>query len=191
MQIMDPSIECCRLIVITGPSGVGKGTLVKRLLERHQEIWLSVSATTREPREGEIDGEHYFFIGREKFQALVKRDGFVEWAEFAGNFYGTPTKQIKQKLLNGSTVLLEIELEGARQVRKTFSDAFQIFIAPPSIEELEKRIRGRATDSEDSIQKRLLRAKEELKAINEFDAVIVNNDLDIALEQIERIIISF
>jgi len=191
MQSMDPSSLGCRLIVITGPSGVGKGTLVKRLLECHQEIWLSISATTREPREGEIDGKHYFFVSREQFNELVKSDGFVEWAEFAGNFYGTPTKPIQQKLLTGSSVLLEIELEGARQVSETFPDALRIFIAPPNFAELEKRIRGRATDTEEAIQRRLLRAKEELDAVNEFDAFIVNDDLDTALEAIELKLSSF
>ena len=160
MQIMDPLSLDGRLIVVTGPSGVGKGTLVKKLLGSHKQIWLSVSATTRKPREGEIDGKDYFFIAREKFRELVNCDGFIEWAEFAGNFYGTPKKQIQQKLVVGTPVLLEIELEGARQVRKTFSDAVQIFIAPPNFVELEKRIRGRASDTENAIQRRLFRAKE-------------------------------
>ncbi|WP_320667262.1 guanylate kinase [Prochlorococcus sp. MIT 1307] len=182
---MHPSPLIGRLIVITGPSGVGKGTLVKRLLSRHREIWLSVSATTRMPRQGEIEGQHYFFIRRDRFKELVDEVGFLEWAEFAGNCYGTPSKEVQKKLLSGRSVLLEIELEGARQVRKTFPEALQIFLAPPSFSELEKRIRGRATDSEAAIQRRLLRAKEELKAQNEFDAVVINDDLDKALEDLE------
>ena len=178
----------CRLIVVTGPSGVGKGTLVKQLLARHQELWLSVSATTRSPREGEIDGQHYFFLDHKKFSELIERSGFLEWAQFAGNCYGTPSKQVLDKLESGRPVLLEIELEGARQVRKTFPDALQIFLAPPSFEELEKRIRGRASETEDSIQHRLQRAKEELQAANEFDAVVINDDLEQALLQLEKAI---
>ena len=183
---MVPSSLNCKLIVITGPSGVGKGSLVKQLLERHEEIWLSVSATTRMPREGEIDGEHYFFLDRDRFEELVRNDGFIEWAEFAGNCYGTPSKYVKKKISSGRPVLLEIELEGARQVRKTFPEALRIFLAPPSIEELERRIRGRGTDSEDAIQRRLLRAKDELQAKGEFDAVVINDDLQQALVELEE-----
>ncbi len=186
MQMMVAFSLDCMLIVITGPSGVGKGTLVKQLLERHDELWLSVSATTRSPRDGEIEGEHYFFLERKKFNELIQNAGFLEWAQFAGNCYGTPRKEILEKLENGKSVLLEIELEGARQVRKTFPNAFQIFLAPPNFEELEKRIRGRGTDTEDAIQRRLLRAKEELKAVNEFDAVVVNDDLEKALLRLEK-----
>ena len=188
MLVVAPSIFSGRLIVLTGPSGVGKGSLVKQLLARHQEIWLSVSATTRFPREGEINGEHYFFLGRDRFDELVREVGFLEWAEFAGNCYGTPRKEVQQRLDNGKSVLLEIELEGARQVRRTFPKALQIFLAPPSFDELEKRIRGRATDSEEAIQQRLLRAKEELKAQDEFDAVVINDDLQEALKVLEKII---
>ena len=183
---MVPSSLSCRLIVITGPSGVGKGTLVKKLLLRHQELFLSVSATTRAPREGEVDGLHYFFLKRKKFDELIKNAGFLEWAEFAGNLYGTPIKEVREKLDFGRPVLLEIELKGARQVRKTFPKALQIFLAPPSFDELEKRIRGRASDTEEAIQCRLNTAKEELKAANEFDAVVINDDIDRALLQLEK-----
>ncbi len=176
------------ITVITGPSGVVKGSLVKKLIEIHADIWLSISATTRLPREGERDGEHYFFLEEEAFRDLIKKNGFLEWTEFAGNFYGTPKNKIDKQLSLGKKVLLEIELEGARQVRRNIPDAFQIFITPPSLEELEKRIRGRGTESEEAIQRRLKRAKQELNAQNEFDAVVVNDDLDLALLEIERLI---
>jgi len=159
-----PSLS--NLTVITGPSGVGKGSLVKKILEKYPDVWLSVSATTRQPRSGEVEGEHYFFLNRERFQSLIQEQGFLEWAQFAGNLYGTPKVQIQEKLNKGQKVLLEIELKGARQIRQTFPQAFQIFIAPPNFEELEKRIRGRGSEPEEAITKRLERAKEELKAIN-------------------------
>ena len=176
-----------RLTVITGPSGVGKGTLVKRMLDRHPEIWLSVSATTRAPRTGEVEGESYFFKSKDAFASLVAENGLLEWAEFAGNCYGTPRGPVCEQLERGSPVLLEIELEGARQVRRSFPDAVQIFLAPPSFEELEQRIRKRGTESEQAIQKRLKKAEQELSAQGEFDAVVVNDDLDDALSALERL----
>ncbi|WP_320676375.1 guanylate kinase [Prochlorococcus sp. MIT 1300] len=176
-----------RLTLITGPSGVGKGSLVKKLLQRHVGIWLSVSATTRIPRAGEVEGQHYFFLKRDAFEKIASTGGLIEWAEFAGNLYGTPRKPVEEKLANDNPVLLEIELEGARQVRKSFPEAFQIFLAPPNFQELESRIRGRATDSEEAIQRRLIRAKEEMNARNEFDAVVINDDLEIALGEIEKL----
>ena len=179
-----PSKRSGRLFVITGPSGVGKGTIVSRLLSIYKKVWLSVSSTTRKPRAGEIHGEHYFFTDRDDFNQLIASGGFLEWAEFAGNFYGTPVDAVQTKIKEGRTVLLEIELEGARQVKKSYKNAFMIFIAPPDFNELEKRIRGRATDSEMSIKKRLKRAQEELKAMEEFDAIVINNDLDKAVKDI-------
>ena len=176
-----------RLTVLTGPSGVGKGTLVRGLLERHPQLWLSVSATTRPPREGEVEGEHYFFLSPEDFERRVKEGGFLEWATFAGNSYGTPRAAVEQRLAAGQPVLLEIELEGARQVRRTFPAGLQIFVAPPSFQELERRIRGRGTDQEEAIRKRLARAQEELAAATEFDAVLVNGTLDVAALELEQL----
>jgi len=176
-----------RLTLITGPSGVGKGTLVQRLLAHHPQIWLSISATTRAPRAGEVEGEHYFFLSREAFERQVAEGGFLEWAEFAGNLYGTPRQPVEAQLAAGRPVLLEIELEGARQVRRSFAAGFQIFVEPPSFAELERRIRGRGTDSEEAIGRRLERARVELAAAPEFDAVLVNGDLDAALVELERL----
>jgi guanylate kinase len=176
-----------RLTVITGPSGVGKGTLVGQLLERHPQIWLSVSATTRAPRQGEVEGQSYFFLSRERFEEQVAEGGFLEWAEFAGNLYGTPRQPVETQLAAGRPVLLEIELEGARQVRRSFPAGFQLFIKPPTLAELERRIRGRGTDSEEAIQRRLERARVELAAEAEFDAALVNGDLQQALAELERL----
>ncbi|NDG74217.1 MAG: guanylate kinase [Synechococcaceae bacterium WB8_1B_136] len=176
-----------RLFLITGPSGVGKGTLVQALLERHPQIWLSISATTRAPRAGEEEGRHYFFLDREAFAATVAQGGLLEWAEFAGNCYGTPRQPVEAQLAAGRPVLLEIELEGARQVRKSFPSGFQIFVEPPSFEELERRIRGRGTDSEEAITRRLARARVELEAAAEFDALLVNGDLQQALAHLEQL----
>ncbi len=176
-----------KLTVITGPSGVGKGSLVRKLLESHTDLWLSVSATTREPRPGEIDGQHYFFLDKDDFIKLIEHGGLLEWAKFAGNYYGTLRKPVEEKLVEHRYVLLEIELEGARQIRKSFPDAFQIFLAPPNSIELERRIRGRGTNSEEDINNRLKRAKDELAAKDEFDAIVINDDLDAAANELEEL----
>ena len=176
-----------QLTVITGPSGVGKGTLVAALRQRQPSIWLSISATTRSPRSGERDGEHYFFLDRDDFDQRVAAGGLLEWAEFAGHCYGTPRQPVQEHLDAGRPVLLEIELEGARQVRHSFPEGFQIFIKPPSFEELERRIRGRGTDSDGAIRRRLERAQVELKAEGEFDAVLVNGDLSAGVADLERL----
>jgi guanylate kinase len=174
-----------RLIVLTGPSGVGKGTLMRSLLQRHPELYYSVSVTTRSPRPGEINGKNYYFISRSKFEQLVAQREFLEWAEFAGNYYGTPREAVLNKVKSGQLVILEIELEGARQIRCSFPGALSIFILPPSLAELEKRIRGRAQDSEEAIARRLRRAQEEIQAADEFDIQIVNDDFETALNAIE------
>lgn len=174
-----------RLIVLTGPSGVGKGTLMRSLLQCHPELYYSVSVTTRSPRPGEINGKNYYFISRSKFEQLVAQGEFLEWAEFAGNYYGTPREAVLNQVLSGKLVILEIELEGARQIRASFPGALSIFILPPSFEELEKRIRGRGQDSEEAIVRRLRRAQEEVKAADEFDIKIVNDHFETALKAIE------
>ncbi|MEH1839155.1 MAG: guanylate kinase [Nostoc sp.] len=177
-----------RLIVLTGPSGVGKGTLMRSLLNRHPELYYSVSVTTRSPRPGEIDGKDYYFISRSKFEQLLAEGEFLEWAEFAGNYYGTPREAVLNQIHFGRLVVLEIELKGARQIRASFPSAFSIFILPPSFDELEKRIRDRAQDSEEAIARRLLRAQEEIKAADEFDIQIVNDDFETALNDIETVL---
>ncbi|PMB01081.1 guanylate kinase [Fischerella thermalis CCMEE 5268] len=174
-----------KLIVLTGPSGVGKGTLMRSLLARHPELYYSVSATTRSPRPGEIDGKDYYFISRSKFEQLVAAGEFLEWAEFAGNYYGTLREPVINQICSGKLVLLEIELEGARQIRRSFPEALSIFILPPSFSELEKRIRTRGQDSEEAIARRLRRAQDEINAADEFDIQIVNDDFETALKSIE------
>jgi guanylate kinase len=141
--------------------------------------------TTRSPRPGEIDGKNYYFISRHKFEQLVAQNEFLEWAEFAGNCYGTPREAVLNHIQTGKLVILEIELEGARQIRNSYPSALSIFILPPSFSELEKRIRGRAQDSEEAIARRLQRAKDEIQAANEFDIQIVNDDFETALQEIE------
>ncbi len=179
-----------QLIVITGPSGVGKGTLVRHLLTRFPNLYLSVSATTRPPRPGEIEGEDYYFLDRPSFEEKMAAGEFLESAEYAGNYYGTPQSAIAAQLATGQTVILEIELEGARQVCQSFPEARRIFILPPSFEELERRLRGRGKDAETAIARRLERAQEELAASDEFPYQIVNDDLETALDAIEKIIFS-
>ncbi|MEM6752356.1 MAG: guanylate kinase [Cyanobacteria bacterium P01_C01_bin.38] len=174
-----------KLIVLTGPSGVGKGTLMRFLLSRHPELNYSISATTRSPRDGEVDGKDYYFISRSKFQRLIEQGEFLEWAEFAGNLYGTPRQPVIDLMESGKSVLLEIELEGARQIRAAFPELLSIFILPPTFNELEKRIRGRKKDSEDAISRRLKRAKEEIDSADEFDLQIVNDDLETTIHDIE------
>jgi guanylate kinase len=165
---------------VAGPSGVGKGTVVAQALQDDPEIWLSVSATTRAPRPGEVDGVEYFFLDREEFMAKVADDGMLEWAEFAGNLYGTPRAPVEQRLTAGIPVLLEIELEGARQVRRNAPEALLVFLAPPSTAELERRLRGRGTEDDATIVRRLQIAATELAAQGEFDVVLVNDDVQAA-----------
>lgn len=175
-----------QLIVFTGPSGVGKGTLLRHLLKRHPEIQLSISATTRQPRSGEEHGKHYYFVSRAEFEAMVRQGQLLEWAEFAGNCYGTPRQPLDALISRGHVVILEIELEGARQVRNSLPSARQIFVLPPSVEELESRIRERGQDSDAAIAKRLDLARVEIAAAAEFDIQIVNDDLDQALAELEK-----
>ncbi|MEO0868957.1 MAG: guanylate kinase [Cyanobacteria bacterium J06642_11] len=174
-----------QLIVFTGPSGVGKGTLLRHLLKRYPDIQLSISATTRQPRPGEEHGRDYYFVSRPDFEAMVSQNELLEWAEFAGNLYGTPRKPLEAMVAEGHTVILEIELDGARQVRHSLPEARQIFVLPPNLEELEARIQGRGQDSDAAIAKRMARAQIEIAAAAEFDIQIVNDTLEQAIRELE------
>lgn len=178
------------LLVISGPSGTGKGTLCKRLLEKNKDIFLSVSATTRKPREGEIDGVSYHFYSEDKFRQLIADNQLIEWAAFCDNYYGTPKAPVDENINNGKDVLLEIEIEGAMKVRAKHPEGVYIFLFPPSIEVLEERLKGRGTETDDVISKRLARAKQELEMCTKYNYYVVNDDLEKAVEEIEAIIIA-
>ena len=165
------------LVVLSGPSGVGKSTVVKALRAEHPEVWLSVSATTRFPRPGETHGVHYRFVSREEFAELVESGGLLEWAEFAGNLYGTPRQPVLDHLAAGRPVVLEIDLQGARQVRALMPAAKLVFLAPPSWDELVRRLTGRGTEDAAVVEKRLAVARDELAAEPEFDVTLVNTSV--------------
>ena len=177
-----------RLTVLSGPSGVGKGTVVAAVRRDFPQIWVSVSATTRKPRPGEREGVEYRFVTRERFAEMVEAGELLEHAEFAGNLYGTPRAPVEERLASGSPALLEIELQGARQVRASMPEAFLVFLAPPSWQELERRLTRRGTEAPEVIEARLARARVELAAESEFDAVVVNDDVGRAAAELVRLI---
>ncbi len=170
------------LFIVTAPSGAGKTTLVSGLLERDPLVRLSVSYTTRAPRTGEVNGQHYHFIDVQGFRALRDKGEFLEWAEVHSNYYGTSKRWLEEQIRAGRDILLEIDWQGAQQVRKVFPNAVGVFILPPSVEELERRLRGRGTDSEDVISRRVLGARGEMRHVAEFDYVIINENLPAAIE---------
>jgi guanylate kinase len=177
-----------RVFVITGPSGVGKGTLIRGLMERVPELELSVSATTRAPRPGEHDGVDYHFLGGEEFERRVDEGDFVEHADYAGRRYGTLRSELERRVGDGVPVVLEIEVQGARQVRAAMPEAVQVFIAPPSLAALRTRLVGRGTDDQHEVDRRLQVAEQELAAQPEFAHVVVNDRLEDALEELTRIV---
>lgn len=179
-----------KLFVISGCSGVGKGTLLKVFLEKNPQIELSISATTRKPRPGEVDGVNYFFLTKEEFETALKNNEFLEWAEFNGNFYGTKEAYVEKKLNEGKNVILEIETRGAFQIKEKKTDVVLIFILPPSLDELEHRLRGRNTEDEAAIQNRLHEAYRELECSKKYDYCIVNDDLNQAVKELEEVICS-
>ncbi|MBE6768693.1 MAG: guanylate kinase [Ruminococcaceae bacterium] len=176
------------LIVLSGPSGTGKGTVVRALLDKRADTVLSVSATTRAPREGEIDGVHYHFIDQKTFLRLIEENAFLEYAEYNGNFYGTPKAAAEAQLRAGRNVVLEIEVQGAGQVMNSGADILSIFLAVPSMEELERRLRGRGTEDEATIRSRLALAKEEMKQAFRYQYVVMNDVVEDAVMRIETII---
>ena len=173
-----------RLFVVAGPSGAGKGTLIEELIRRYPQAWLSISATTRKPRSGEKQGAKYHFIEDQEFREMAQKGAFLEWEEVHGNLYGTPLDKIMEKRSQGKDVILEIDVKGARQVRSRDPEAVAIFVQPPSIEILEERLRGRATEGEAELRERLRNAIEESREKDDFDYVVLNDDLNRAAQEL-------
>jgi len=178
------------LIVISGPSGVGKGTLCNLLINRMDNLFLSISATTRPPRHGEINGKDYIFMSREVFEEKIKNGEFLEWAKVYNNYYGTPKDIVYRQLREGKDVILEIDIQGAAQVKKNYPQGVFIFISPPSIEELKKRIINRGSDSKSAIELRMKCAADEIRAASEYDYIVLNDDLDHAALNLQSIILA-
>lgn len=176
------------LLVLSGPSGVGKGTVCKALRERMPNVVYSVSATTRAPRAGELEGVNYFFKTKQQFKEMIDHDQLLEWAEYVGNYYGTPRRFVEETLASGRDVILEIEVQGALQVKQKFPQGIFLFLAPPDLEELENRIVGRGTETEDSIRNRMLMAKAEIELMDQYDYVVVNDVIESACDKIKAIV---
>ena len=176
------------LAVISGFSGAGKGTLMRALLERYDNYALSISATTRAPREGEVDGREYFFKTREEFEQMIEHDELVEYAQYVGNYYGTPKAYVEEQLARGKDVILEIEIQGALKIKEQFPQTLLLFVTPPSAQILKDRLTGRGTETEDVINSRLARAVEEADGCEVYDYLVINDELDAAVENVHRII---
>ena len=175
------------LIVVSGFSGAGKGTLMKELLKRYDNYALSVSMTTRAPREGEVDGESYFFVDKETFERTIAEDGLIEYASYCGNYYGTPREYVEKCLQDGRDVILEIEIQGALKVKEKFPETLLLFVMPPSAAELKRRLEGRGTESPEVIRERLVRASEEAEGIENYEYLIINDDLDECVREMNDI----
>ncbi len=178
------------LIVVSGFSGAGKGTLMKKLVQEYDNYALSISATTRAPRAGEEDGREYFFITKEAFEQKIAENGLIEYARYCENYYGTPRDYVEKQLEAGRDVILEIEIQGALKIRKQFPTALLLFVMPPNVEELKHRLTGRGTETPEVIDKRLARAAEEAEGIEEYDYIVVNDDLETCVEQLHEIILA-
>ena len=178
------------LLVVSGPSGAGKGTICKSILEQNDHIKLSISATTRKPRTGEVHGVNYFFIEKEEFKTMIEQGEFLEYAQIYDNFYGTPKSAIMETLEKGQDVILEIEMQGARQVKEVYPEGIFVFVLPPSLKELKNRIVGRGTETAEEIEKRFSCAFEEIKQIDDYDYFIVNQDVEKSVKELESIISS-
>ena len=176
------------LIVVSGFSGAGKGTLMKELLKRYDNYALSVSMTTRAPREGEVDGESYFFVDKETFERTIAEDGLIEYASYCGNYYGTPREYVEKCLQDGQDVILEIEIQGALKVKEKFPETLLLFVMPPSAAELKRRLEVRGTESPEVIRERLVRASEEAEGIENYEYLIINDDLDECVREMNDII---
>ena len=176
------------LAVVSGFSGAGKGTLMKALLEKHHNYALSISATTREPREGERDGREYFFVTREKFEEMIREGELIEHAQYVNNYYGTPRQYVFQQMADGRDVILEIEIQGALKIKERFPEALLIFVMPPSADELKRRLVGRGTESMEGIDRRMRRAAEEAAGITSYDYILINDTLDACVEEVHQLI---
>ncbi|MCI8551150.1 MAG: guanylate kinase [Lachnospiraceae bacterium] len=176
------------VLVISGFSGVGKGTVVRRLMEKYKNYALSVSVTTRAPREGEVHGREYFFISEEEFSAMETEGRLMEWAGYVGHHYGTPRDYVVGRLEEGKDMILEIEVQGALQIKKKYPDAVLVFMAPPSIEALQERLKGRGTEDEKEVEKRLRRAVEEAEDMESYDYLLINEDLETCVEELHQIV---
>ena len=177
-----------KTFIISGPSGVGKSTVLQKVLQGRDDLYFSISATTRAPRKGEINGVHYHFISVEQFRGMIQEEAFLEYAEYVGNYYGTPLAYVNETLDKGLDVFLEIEVQGALQVKKKVPDAVFIFLTPPDLNELEDRLVGRGTDSEEVIAQRIERAREEIALMSEYDYTIVNDEVSLAAERVKRVV---
>lgn len=176
------------LTVLSGFSGAGKGTAMRRLMEKYEDYALSISATTRKPREGEVDGREYFFKETEEFEKMIAQDELIEYARYVDNYYGTPRAYVEEQRMAGKDVILEIEIQGALKVKEKFPDTLLIFITPPSAEELRNRLIGRGTETMDVIESRLSRAKEEAEGIESYDYLIVNDELEVCVDELHSVI---